>query len=629
MALKFFLIVALLPLSLNAILNQECLKAYKLARKDHYTKAFRTLPKDKCSLLASYIHWLELRYKKNKASFQAHFLFLKNYPKWPFLYEIQKNMEQKTPEGISTAELLEFFRKSPPKTPEGMTLYAHLLKKSGKLPKAHEIIRTYWASTPLDLKKAMAFSQRHEKILRNQDHKARLEGLLWDGHKKLAKPLLKYLTGIPLKMTQLRLAFQDNDTQTINTLMKGISPASLQDEGLLYDQVKWYRRHREKKALSVYQKARPHIRTHVDQWIREKHIIGRDCLKFKHYKEAYELLSNHIFSKGSKAFAEAEWLAGFIAHGFLGESQKAVRHFEVLLSVLKKPSSITQAAYWGALAQKKLGNHKMKILWLKRGTAYPTTYYGQLCCEELGLKNYLTLKDSIPVSNTVKHSLARNPLVAIVKLLHDLGDGSQALPFLYLLFIRAKNREEKMAVIELAHQYAPHIMMELVDGLDTTHPLRTKMAYPTLEKIKWEKGMDKGLIHAIVRKESGFNPKATSWVGAMGMMQIMPNTGKQIAGELTVKGFKISKLHDKDLNLSFGQHYVNQLLKRFDNHKILTLAAYNAGHGTVERKWLPTFGDPRTKEIDEITWIELIPFTQTRFYVKKVFANYKIYNRRL
>ena len=152
------------------------------------------------------------------------------------------------------------------------------------------------------------------------------------------------------------------------------------------------------------------------------------------------------------------------------------------------------------------------------------------------------------------------------------------------------------------------------------------MAYPILEKADWRKGLDKALVHAVIRKESGFDPKVTSNRGAIGLIQIMPNTGKEIAEKLKIKNFKPKQLYHGPTNLKIGQKYLEQMLALFDNKSIpMSLAAYNAGYGNVQLKWVPKFGDPRTKDVDTKTWIELIPFGETRFYIRKVTASWKIY----
>jgi len=107
--------------------------------------------------------------------------------------------------------------------------------------------------------------------------------------------------------------------------------------------------------------------------------------------------------------------------------------------------------------------------------------------------------------------------------------------------------------------------------------------------------VDPRLIHAVIQQESRYKPKATSAVGAKGLMQLMPDTGKR---------FHCTDLEDQKCNVEAGTKYLAWLLKRFDGDVSLTLAAYNAGEGSVDKyKGIP-------------------PYQETQNYVKKIVKNY-------
>jgi len=108
-------------------------------------------------------------------------------------------------------------------------------------------------------------------------------------------------------------------------------------------------------------------------------------------------------------------------------------------------------------------------------------------------------------------------------------------------------------------------------------------------------GVDPRLIHAVIQQESRYKPSATSGVGAKGLMQLMPDTGKR---------FHCTDLEDQQCNVEAGTKYLHWLLKRFGGDVKLTLAAYNAGEGSVDKyKGIP-------------------PYQETQNYVKKIVANY-------
>jgi soluble lytic murein transglycosylase len=126
------------------------------------------------------------------------------------------------------------------------------------------------------------------------------------------------------------------------------------------------------------------------------------------------------------------------------------------------------------------------------------------------------------------------------------------------------------------------------------------------------------LVTALIRQESRFMPKIKSWVGATGLMQVMPETGEWIASKINVKEYNLEKPED---NIKFGTWYLDYTHREYQNNSMLAVASYNAGPGSVS-DWLKRFGwnDP-----DEFH--EKIPFPETKGYVEHVFGNYWNYLR--
>jgi soluble lytic murein transglycosylase len=132
------------------------------------------------------------------------------------------------------------------------------------------------------------------------------------------------------------------------------------------------------------------------------------------------------------------------------------------------------------------------------------------------------------------------------------------------------------------------------------------------------------LVLSVMRQESEFYPRARSPVGALGLMQLMPATARH-----TAKGMGLPFNHDRltedpDYNVRLGQAYLNELLENFDGSYILALAAYNAGPSRAA-SWVKLFGDPRDPKVDQINWIERIPFSETRNYVQRILESLVVY----
>jgi soluble lytic murein transglycosylase len=136
-----------------------------------------------------------------------------------------------------------------------------------------------------------------------------------------------------------------------------------------------------------------------------------------------------------------------------------------------------------------------------------------------------------------------------------------------------------------------------------------------INKFSKHYNIDPLLVTSVIKEESNFNEKARSRSGAMGLMQIMPATAKDLCNELEIKNFKIQDLEDPEINIHIGTYYLSKLLKEFDGKKILALAAYNAGMGKT-KNW---YKENPLVEIE----IKDIPYKETSEYVESVMRTYK------
>ncbi len=142
-----------------------------------------------------------------------------------------------------------------------------------------------------------------------------------------------------------------------------------------------------------------------------------------------------------------------------------------------------------------------------------------------------------------------------------------------------------------------------------------------VRRFAMENQLDPYLVLALIRQESEFNPGAVSRSNALGLMQLLPVTGRQTARELRMRAFRTENLLVPNTNLQLGTHYFSTMLQHYNGQVEYALAAYNAGPNRVQ-DWL---GGGNYHEIAE--FVESIPFTETREYVQSIIRNAQIYRR--
>jgi soluble lytic murein transglycosylase len=133
-------------------------------------------------------------------------------------------------------------------------------------------------------------------------------------------------------------------------------------------------------------------------------------------------------------------------------------------------------------------------------------------------------------------------------------------------------------------------------------------------------GVDPYFVAAVIREESSYDPRAKSWVGAIGLMQLMPETARVVARDLRQPLGDLAELWEPPVNITLGASYLGQLRARF-GEPLLAAAGYNAGPHRVDR-WL---GERRTADLEE--FVDQIPFDETRAFVKRVASSWHQYQR--
>ena len=148
-----------------------------------------------------------------------------------------------------------------------------------------------------------------------------------------------------------------------------------------------------------------------------------------------------------------------------------------------------------------------------------------------------------------------------------------------------------------------------------------KPYWADLKRCAAGNGLDPYLVASLIRQESEFNPAAVSRANAIGLMQLLPKTGKQVAKQEKMKRYNPSQLYTPEVNLELGTRYFRGMVDRYSGALEYALAAYNAGTERVT-DWVAqgTYRDPQE-------FVESIPFTETREYVQAILRNASLYKQ--
>lgn len=574
---------------------------------------------------AKIVTWLALRDSAYQGSFAETAAFLMANPDWPEPTTLRRRAEERLElSGAAPREILDFFAAHPPLTGIGATRYLEALTAAGITDSTRTQISATWQRTDFTDAEEAQFLALFGPLLSSADHAARMERLLGAGKQADARRLLPRLDGSRRALAEARLALMGR-TGNADSLVAQLPPALQADPGLLYDRARYLRRSgNETEARSLVMAVRPG--TGDDQaWWTERHYHAREALAQGAYREAYQLAASHGLDSGV-AFAEGEWLAGWIALRFLNDPGTALRHFTTLHAGVSMPISRSRAAYWAGRAEDAAGRQAEAAKWYAQAAAHGDTYYGQLAAQRLGQNPYRFDPDPKP-SAQQRAAFERRELVVAARALQRAGESARARPFVLRLASLVQSPVDYSMTAALALSLGrPDLAIFTAKRAVEDGVMLYEAAYPVVD-VSGEATGNRSLVLGLARQESLFNNAAVSPAGAMGIMQLMPDTARRMANAVSVPFDQRRLTYDAAYNVLLGSTYLANMLGRFGQTE-LALAAYNAGPQRVER-WIGQYGDPRGGGVDLIDWIELIPFRETRNYVQRVMEATNVYRHRL
>jgi soluble lytic murein transglycosylase len=320
---------------------------------------------------------------------------------------------------------------------------------------------------------------------------------------------------------------------------------------------------------------------------------------------------------------------------------QASGYFERLLAITSNKDYEYRALYWQWRAHQKTDPEKSAPYAEPLITKYPLTYYGLRAKAELN-KGELELPNASVTAKAELHFLETDRLAweRVIMLLKagwfkEAEKEFESLP-------EPQSVDERLVRAKLwalAMRYdlaVSHLNKAFDESPELQQISVLKLVYPH-EYDSWISRESKSLglgadwIRSLIRQESSFRADAKSSSGALGVMQLLPMTGQELAHDFKIKNFSLPDgLVDPDLNIRLGSNYLSRMIHNFSGNVPLALAAYNAGP-TRLRRWLSARKDLTPLENSQSSapevelWIDELPWDETSFYVKAVLRNWLIY----
>jgi soluble lytic murein transglycosylase len=368
------------------------------------------------------------------------------------------------------------------------------------------------------------------------------------------------------------------------------------------------------------------------------------------------------FPKGGRA-SSAHWKAAWLTFR-QGRTDEARKGFEDQITLYPDGAEIPAALYWRARLAEEEGNPAMaRAFYQKLSERFRNYYYAELGRQRIkalpsaagGSPQQDPPKDGLPqqdaphyplldhvssLSTSGKITAAAPPDDSLrVERARLLSNGALADMAVRELQAAASQEGGAWAPPEMARVYQDggrydrgiEIMKRAtpnyfaVDIPDLPRPyweaLFPKAYWPDLRKYSVLNGLDPYLVASLVRQESEFNALALSRANAVGLMQLLPNTGKTVAKQVKLKKYSAAQLFTPAVNLELGTRYFKEMVDKYNGQFEYALAAYNAGTDRVG-DWL---GQGHYRDPQE--FVESIPFTETREYVQAILRNANVYRQ--
>ena len=572
------------------------------------------------------IAWHMLR--AGQGAFDQYRGFLERRSDWPGLPFLRTQGERTIAETARADQIVAYFSGQLPRTGFGSLRLAAALQEIGAAAIATSEIRRAWLTLALDPEEQALFLAQHGPEIADL-HRQRLANLIGKRHFLSAAAMQPLVDAESWALAQARIALLQGK-EGVDDLIAALPKSMLDDPGLAHARFEW------RMAKGFFESAADLLTAQAgtetglgdaEPWATGRLRLARFAAQEGRWQDSYDLAAGHELDSGSD-YAAAEWQAGFAALIGLKDPALALGHFRKFRVAVFTPISLGRAGYWEGRALDALGRPGEARQAYEFAAEYQTSYYGQLAAIYLNAPMDPALAGQETYPDLAGTPLAQSSVFKAALLLDDAGQ-----PLLLRRFLRhlaeAATPQEQGALGQLAlSRDAPYAALSIAKYAAEKGNVLPRPYFPLPDGLTGPYPVADALMLAVARRESEFNPKAQSGVGARGLMQLMPGTAELMGKALNVD-VEISDLTEQpQLNLRLGAGYLARLDQELNGYLPAIIAGYNAGPRNAE-KWLEANNGPPRTLAEAVTWIELIPFAETRNYMMRVLESHQVYRARL
>ncbi|MBM2292477.1 lytic transglycosylase domain-containing protein [Sulfitobacter pseudonitzschiae] len=576
---------------------------------------------------ADVIEWHRLR--TGRGTYTEYMDFLNRRFDWPGMEYLRRQGEEAAIKA-GTAAVRAYFAEAEPQTPRGVLAYADAMTEQGQTGEAQASVVLAWTTLPMDKEEEALFLSRHSALLKPH-HEARADTMLWLGELNEAERLRPLLDAGHQALVEARIALAQR-RDDVDARIAAVPAALQSDPGLQHARFVWRLRKgrsADAKALLLERSTSAAALGRPDAWSNQRRALARDEMRDGDPKRAYQLASRHFLTSGSD-YADLEWIAGYVALRKLNDPAIALKHFQNHRNAVESPISRGRAGYWIGLAYQALGDAAAADQAFADGAQFQTSFYGILAAEKAGQPFDIGLGPQAEATDWRTSPLIHSPLFEAGMLLQASGELSVAERFWTHLADQLDEEQAAQLGQAAIDVNQPHLAVMIGKTVAYRGITLAAPYYPLHPLTEQDLPIAPEMALSIARRESEFDPVVQSGVGARGLMQLMPATAKEVAGQLGLGEAHTTDrlITDPAYNAQLGSTFLSTLAGRFDGNVVMMSAAYNAGPSRPIR-WMEMYGDPRKDNIDVVDWIENIPFRETRNYVMRVTESLPVYRARL